>query len=140
MLVIPLESDIQSREYAFVEAKERLEQQDFTLGGNWDYEKGSFDRSLDEANKVWLRLPFEVLSGAIDNLDSDNDATIRLGTPYVLKHVYNEGNDEEASVRIAGSLIDQFQSPVDPDAKIEAKWIDKAKQVLSGAEQGLLLH
>ncbi|MBD3917527.1 hypothetical protein H8B09_02075 [Paenibacillus sp. PR3] len=136
--MITLQSDIESREYEFAEAKEKLSNAQFSLGGNWEYDRGSFDRALDDSHKVWLRLPFVATVGSIDSERADNNATIRIGQPYVLRHLYQEGNDQEASVRVVGSLFDQFQSPTDPDANIDPKWIDKAKDVLAEAERELL--
>lgn len=132
--MIPISSVLESREQHFIETKELLEKQQFTLGGNWEYDGGSFDRSLDEDHKVWLRIPFEVVVGNIDSVEEDNDATIKLGTPYVLKHLYREGNDPEASVRVVGALFDQFQSPSNPDADVETHWIDRAKQTIHEVE------
>jgi len=136
--MLPLRSDIELTECEFAEAREKLEQEQFALGGNWDYDRGSFDCYLDDARKVWLRLPFEVVTGSIDVDRADNNASIRFGTPFILKHLYKEGNDEEASVRLVGSLFDQFQSPVDPDARVEAFWVEKARQALAAAERQLL--
>ncbi|CAM4269073.1 YugN-like family protein [Paenibacillus alkaliterrae] len=133
--MIPISSVLESREQHFIDTLQLLETQHFTLGGNWDYDKGFFDRPLDEAHKVWLRIPFEVTNGNIDNEATDNEALIRLGTPYVLKHEYREGNDPEASVRVAGALFDQFQSPSNADAEVEPHWIEEAKQALNATEQ-----
>lgn len=107
----------------------------FALGGNWDYTNGSFDRALDNENKVWLRLPFQVTNGGVVDVTADTNAIITLGTPYVLRHEYQEGNDPEASARVVGALFDQFQAPSNPDAHIEPRWIDKAKQVLAEVEK-----
>ncbi|CAM4305325.1 hypothetical protein FHS16_000655 [Paenibacillus endophyticus] len=133
--MIPISSVLESREQHFLQTKELLESRQFTLGGNWEYDGGSFDRSLDESHKVWLRIPFEVVAGHIDSGEADNEATIKMGTPYVLKHLYREGNDPEASVRVVGALFDQFQAPTDPDAHIEPKWIDQAKAALDEVER-----
>jgi hypothetical protein len=133
--MIPISSVLESREKHFLETKELLESQQFTLGGNWEYDGGSFDRSLDEASKVWLRIPFDVITGHIDMDDTDTEATIKLGTPYVLKHLYREGNDPEASVRVVGALFDQFQSPSDPDAEVESQWVEQARKTMNEVEQ-----
>lgn len=133
--MIPISSVLESREKHFLDTKELLETQQFTLGGNWEYDGGSFDRSLDEEHKVWLRIPFGVIAGHIDIEDTDTEATIKLGTPYVLKHLYREGNDPEASVRVVGAMFDQFQDPVDPDAEVDSQWIEQAKQVMNEVEQ-----
>lgn len=133
--MIPLSSKLESSVKEFVEVKNMLEERNFALGGAWDYEHGSFDRYLDEAHKVWLRMPFQVINGNADSETGANDAKIRLGTPYVLKHVYNEGNDSAAHPKMMGGLIDQFQKPVDPDAEIEPEWVEKAERVLGEVER-----
>lgn len=133
--MMPLSSTLESREMTFTELRSGLEPNQFVLGGNWDYTNGSFDRFLDEDRKVWLRLPFEVINGHVDDSPDDNAAVIQIGTPFVLKHIYREGNDPEAKAHVVGALFDQFQSPSDPNALIEPKWIDRAKQVLSEVEQ-----
>ncbi|WP_028562011.1 YugN family protein [Paenibacillus pinihumi] len=133
--MIPLSSKLESREQEFVEIMKMLEEHQFSLGGNWDYHQGSFDRYLDEAHKVWLRIPFDVINGNLDDQTEENDAKIRLGQPYVLKHVYNEGLDPEAQVQTLGALVNQFQTPVDPDAPIEQHWLDEAKDKLAQVER-----
>ncbi|UVI31792.1 YugN-like family protein [Paenibacillus spongiae] len=135
--MIPLSSKLQDNEQEFVEMRTKLANYNFSLGGNWEYDHGSFDRSLDEANMVWLRLPFDVTNGNLDGETTDNDAKIRFGQPFVLKHVYEEGLDSDAQSGALGSFVDQFQSPSDPDAEIEPHWVDKAKQVLGELEQVL---
>ncbi|SDX21806.1 YugN family protein [Paenibacillus sp. CF384] len=136
--MIPLEFKLESSEKEFTEVRSMLEEHEFSLGGNWDYEHGYFDRYLDEAHKVWLRMPFDVINGNIDSDTQDLDAKIRMGQPFVLKHLYNEGLDKHAQPRALGSLIDQFQEPIDPDAEVESKWVTKAKEVLGEVEQRLL--
>jgi hypothetical protein len=135
----PLQSTIENKEEAFDSVRNYLHGYEFTLGGNWDYEHGSFDRHLDEAHKVWLRIPFQVTQGVLDGDTDDTDAMIQIGTPFVLKHVYNEGLDKEAHVHAsAGSLIDQFQEPVDKDAPVEEQWVSKAERLLKEVEQNWL--
>jgi hypothetical protein len=127
-------SSITSQVQDYVIAKNTLSEHGFTLGGNWDYDHGSFDCSLDEANKVWLRLPFDVTVGNLDSESQESDAQIQFGQPFVLKHIYNEGLDREAQPRALGGLMDQFSDPVDPDDEIESHWIDKAKLKLDKVE------
>ncbi|GGD74674.1 YugN family protein [Paenibacillus nasutitermitis] len=133
--MIPLSSNLESLEHEFTHMKNVLEGHEFALGGGWSYEGGSFDRFLDEAHKVWLRLPFQVITGTVDSESDDHHALIRMGRPFVLKHVYNEGLDEDTEVRVMGGLINQFQEPVDPDAEIEPRYVEKARHVLGEVEQ-----
>lgn len=136
--MIPIASKLESQAGKFTELREILEGYQFALGGNWEYDKGSFDHALENEHKVWLRIPFEVIDGNLDSERSENNAQIKLGTPYVLKHLYNEGNDPEASVRVVGALFDQFQAPVDPDADVEQHWVEQAGRLLQEVEQKVL--
>lgn len=136
--MIPLDSKLEASEKEFTEVKSMLEEHQFALGGDWDYDHGYFDRYLDEGHKVWLRMPFDVINGAIDGETQDLDAKIKLGRPFVLNHVYNEGLDEEAQVNTLGGLMNQFQAPIDPDGKVDPKWVTKAKEVLVQVEERLL--
>jgi len=133
--VQPLSSVLESRELPFSRVRSTLGAEGFSLGGDWSYSRGSFDRPLGEAHKVWLRLPFEVTSGMLDAESDESDATIRFGTPFALRHEYNEGLADDAQPRTYGALIDQFQEPVDPDAPLEAADLDRAKRMLRRAEE-----
>ncbi|MCM3629215.1 YugN-like family protein [Paenibacillus glycanilyticus] len=133
--MIPISSSLEARQQAFTDSRDWLQQHQFSLGGNWDYTNGSFDRALDEENKVWLRLPFEVTNGSVVDVTADTNAIITFETPYVLRHEYQEGNDPEASARVVGALFDQFQAPSNPDAHVDSKWVDKAKDVLKEVEK-----
>jgi len=132
MYTIP--SSLTSQVHDFMESRNELMEHGFVLGGNWDYNHGSFDCVLDDNNKVWLRVPFDVTVGNLDGEASENDVQIQFGQPYVLKHIYNEGLDQEAQPRAVGALMDQFSDPVDPDAEIESHWIERAKRKLELAE------
>jgi hypothetical protein len=133
--MISLQSSLEHVETRLSEAKKYLHNYGFTIGGNWDYQHGCFDHSLDGVNKVWLRIPFQVTQGVLDREEDDSKAEISLGTPFVLKHVYNEGMDPEAAYMTYGGLLDQFQDPLDKDADIEPKWIEKASVLLKQIEE-----
>ncbi|GAA4727049.1 hypothetical protein GCM10023228_37830 [Brevibacillus fulvus] len=114
---------------------ETLAPEGFTLA-NWDYTKGYLDCKLDEKGMVFLRLPIKVEEGMLDN----EDALIKLGTPFVLKHVYRDGLETEIGYDIGApvaALVNQFQQPADKDAPVEQKWIDKAQELLCKVEQML---
>lgn len=133
--MIFLQSALENVEETFVHMNDQLSKFDFTIGGNWDYEQGSFDRQLDEDRKVWLRIPFTVTRGSFDGESENSDAVIQIGNPYVLRHLYNEGLDHSARMDVAGALFDQFQEPVDQDAEIDHKWVEQAEAILRQIEQ-----
>lgn len=132
--MIALESTLQDQVLDYIHTKNKLGELQFTLGGNWDYDHGMFDRPLDEQHTVWLRIPFRMTQGELDSEARDMEARIRIETPFVLKHLYKEGTDETAEMRTFGAFVDQFQKPADPDAGIEPHWLDEARAVLRKAE------
>lgn len=136
--MIPLESALTNREEPFDQVQHYLHRHEFALGGNWDYDHGSFDCYLDEGHKVWLRIPFQVTHGMLDGDTGATDAVIQIGTPFVLKHQYKEGLDKEAQVGAFGALVDQFQEPADKDARVEDRWVKEAKTLLRDVESGWL--
>ncbi len=129
-----LDSSLTSQIHDFGISHKLLSERGFALGGNWDYDRGSFDCALDDENKVWLRLPFDVTSGKLDGEAEPIDTEIRFGEPYVLKHVYNEGLDDSARASAFGGLINQFSDPVDPDGEIDGVWVEKARRKLDEIE------
>jgi hypothetical protein len=130
----PISSSLTSQVQEFVPFRSTVAEQGFTLGGNWDYLNGSFDYALDDANQVWLRLPFKVIHGNLDSETEENDAKIRFGEPYVLKHIYEKGLDREARPAAMTAVLNQFSEPVNPDADIEPRWIGEAKRKLHEIE------
>lgn len=137
--MIPLQSRIEHVQDSFVTVQEKLQPYGFTLGGNWDYDHGYFDRSLDEQHTVWLRIPFQVTRGNLEGDTGTHENTmIELGTPFVLKHLYEDNIDHEGRSGAIRALVDQFQEPVDADAAVEGDWIRIAEQELSKAESALL--
>jgi hypothetical protein len=137
--MLPLESKLENREFKFVDARGVLGDLGFVLGGGWEYAQGCFDRVLDGGKReMWLRLPFVATHGHIDAEAEENDAVIRFGKPYALRHVHQDGVDEGVGIRLSAGLIDQFAAPKDPDARIPPEWAERAAEMLRVAEAALL--
>lgn len=128
--LLPLESNLEGKKAIFGKLREEIKQYGFSIGGNWDYHKGSFDTILwnDSGETIYLRLPFVVTDGELDSYNTH----IRFLTPYVIKHVANVGLDFDESSLIDASGFSQFQTPVDTDAKIrdKNKWVYAGEQVV----------
>lgn len=129
----PIKSSLQGTRGTFGYFREALHPH-FTLA-NWDYEQGFFDRTLDDQNMVFLRLPVKVLQGELDS----PDAWLEIGEPFVLRHVYQTGVDDDIGYMepLVSSVMNQFQEPVDKDAQIDSRWVRKAEAIVAELENRL---
>jgi predicted acylesterase/phospholipase RssA len=133
--MIHINSSLEDKVQDYTYTKNELDKLQFSLGGNWDYNGGSFDRLLDNDRTYWLRIPFEMTDGEFDGEAAHIEARILMGKPYVLRHLYQEGLDDAAQIHTYGALIDQFQTPTELDADIEPEWIEKSKMIVKQVEQ-----
>lgn len=133
--MISMDSSIEGNIRDYIHTRNELDKLQFSLGGNWDYEGGSFDKFLDDHRTVWLRIPFVIAKGAFDGEAADIEARIQMGKPYVLRHLYREGLDGTAEIHTYGGLVDQFQKPFDEDAEIAPEWIEKGSVIMKQVEQ-----
>ena len=127
--MLKLNTELEGKKGCFGHMQSEFGRLGFSLGGNWDYHTGYFDSILDrtEGETIYIRVPFNVLQGELDNYD----ASIQFKTPYVIKHVVNLGLEREGSSLVSGSF-NQFQDPLDKDASIQNKnkWEDAGEQVV----------
>lgn len=133
--LIPIHSRLEGQTFALFKLEEILKPLGYTIGGNWDYEKGCFDYKIDEENGYqFLRLPFTAVEGELDV----NGVIVRLDTPYLLSHVYQDELDDEVNTFTAGlSSFDQFAEPKDADGDMQAKYIDIGKAIVRELEEYL---
>ncbi|TQR21414.1 YugN family protein [Psychrobacillus vulpis] len=124
--MLQLQTDLEGKMAYFGDLKNRIKSLGYSIGGNWDYHKGSFDSVLwrKEGETIYLRLPFEVLEGDLDH----HEAYIKFQTPYVIKHVVNVGLDKDENSLLSTSGFNQFQDPIDKDGQI----VDKSRWELAG--------
>ncbi|WP_050182822.1 YugN family protein [Domibacillus robiginosus] len=117
--MLKLQTDLEGKTARFGDIRDQMNELGYDLGGNWGYDAGSFDSTLwcDKNEKVYLRLPFTVLDGMLD----EYDAFISFQTPFVIKHVVNIGLEKDKHSLLTASGFNQFQDPVDPDAQIQEK-------------------
>jgi len=129
----PIHSSLTGKRGTFGYFRDALSPEGFTLA-NWDYRKGYLDCQMDDKAMVFLRVPVDVREGELDN----PEALLELGTPFVLKHVYQTGVEENIgyySSHYAAPLMNQFQEPIDKDAPVEQAWIDKATSIVRRLEE-----
>ncbi|ABS23713.1 YugN-like family protein [Bacillus cytotoxicus] len=134
--MIPIQSDLEGRLYALYQLEETLKPLGYNIGGNWEYDKGCFDYKLDEEDGYqFLRLPFTAVEGELDV----PGVVVRLGTPYLLSHVYQDELDDQVNMFAAGtSGLDQFAEPKDADGHIKRKYIEIGKAFVQEIERHLI--
>ena len=133
--MVPMDSPLKGMKILYQRCKDTLHQFDFVLGGDWNYEGGLFDCVMDDKHTLFLRIPFKVVHGRLDAEDVAPDTWIELGAPFVLRHLYQDENDESATVQVAGALVDQFQSPKNADAPIDEESVELARRQLKQIEK-----
>ncbi len=132
-----MSSYLTGRHVKFVDCQQCLKTLKFVDGGGWEYDHGFFDRVLDEQHTLFLRLPFRVEIGRLDVEETLQDTVIVFDEPFVLLHLYQEGNDDTAKARIVAAPFDQFQAPIDRDAPLQREQIESARDALVETERAL---
>nr|WP_106782343.1 YugN family protein [Lysinibacillus timonensis] len=128
--MLEFDSEIVGKDAQFGFLRDNIKRYGFSIGGNWEFHKGSFDTPLwkDGGDTIYLRLPFVVMNGM---LDSEN-AQIRFLKPFVIRHIANVGLDYDDASLLEPTGFSQFQTPTDKDATItnKSKWISAGEQAI----------
>ncbi|WP_059103683.1 YugN-like family protein [Shouchella shacheensis] len=137
--MIELSSAVEGKTFKCQEVEKTLRQLGYTMGGNWDYDHGCFDYKISEEDGyTFLRLPFSAIDGEIGT----RGATVQLGAPYLLHHVYQKGTGQDPDIglipEVADGLINQFQSPVEKDGEVDEKYMTVARNLVQELEETLL--
>lgn len=133
--MIEISSTIVGKQYDLYKLEQILKPIGYSIGGNWDYDHGSFDYKIDdEEGYQFLRVPFKAIDGQLDS----RNCTVELQTPFLLSHVYESGIDHDHSeIGNASAAFNQFQEPVDKDATFPEKDITKGKELVKELENVL---
>lgn len=133
--MIPIESAIENQVYAMQDIETKLKSLGFVIGSNWDYDHGYFDYQLEqEGTYYYLRIPFFAEIGQLE----ESGVQVRIGSPFVLGHQYEDGTEEEAIIGNMTASFNQFQSPKDPDTAVPKTFVEKGKEILRKVEGALL--
>ena len=132
--MIQLPSELEGKSFNLYELEQKLKPLGYSIGGNWDYDHGSFDYKInDEEGYQFLRLPFTVVNGQLDS----PGVIVRFGSPFILAHIYERGIDELASPGNIGGAFNQFAEPEVADAEVKEKYLISGKRLLEEAEKVL---
>ena len=121
--MLTLQTELEGKTASFGIVSDCIRGLGYNMGGNWDYDKGCFDHILcqEGGETIYIRIPFVVTNGELDNYE----ASIKFGTPYIIKHVVHVGLDRDGDSLLDATGFSQFQSPIDKDGKIinKNRWI-----------------
>lgn len=133
--MIEIPSKIEGKHFKLYKLEQLLKPLGFTIGGNWDYDHGSFDYKLnDEGKYEFLRLPFHAIDGQLDS----NGATVEFDRPFVLAHVYQIDIDESSIPGAISGAFDQFAKPIDKDGIVSEQFVEEGKKLVEKVENLLL--
>ncbi|MDC3412392.1 YugN-like family protein [Aquibacillus sp. 3ASR75-11] len=133
--MIPITSKLEDSVFPLDDLEAQLKPLGFTIGGNWEYDQGSFDYKIATDNGYqFLRIPFITTDG---NLDGPS-ARVRLGKPFLLAHQYQNELDDHVKNGAVRGAFDQFQEPADSDAEVPDYYVEKGKQLIDQLEQLLV--
>jgi hypothetical protein len=133
--MIELSSRLEGTLFKLYELEKTLKPLGYNIGGNWDYDHGSFDYKMnDEVGYQFLRIPFTATNGELDS----KGTTVQIGTPFLLSHKYQIGLDDDVHNGNVSASFNQFAEPQDADASFPEKYIILGEELIREAEDALL--
>ncbi|KMY55137.1 hypothetical protein AC623_15410 [Bacillus sp. FJAT-27231] len=132
--MIELPSALEGKRFNLYDLEQKLKPIGYSIGGNWDYDHGSFDYKMNnEDGYQFLRLPFTAINGQLDS----PGVIVKFGSPFVLAHIFEGGIDELASPGNIGGAFNQFAEPKEADADVKEKYLISGKRILEETEKVL---
>jgi len=129
--VYEINSTIEGKEFNLHKLEQLMKPKGYVSGGNWEYDRGFFDYKMaDDDGYQFLRIPFTAVWGELDT----PGVVVKLGTPFVLSHVYQKGLDDHADSSNMSASFNQFSEPEDPDGSLDEKYIQMGKDLVNELE------
>ncbi|MBS4195189.1 YugN-like family protein [Lederbergia citri] len=126
-----INSTIEGKEFNLHKLEQLLKPKGYVIGGNWEYDRGFFDYKMaDDGGYQFLRVPFTAVWGELDT----PGVVVKLGTPFVLSHVYQKGLDDHADSSNMSASFNQFSEPEDSDGSLDEKYIQMGKDLVNELE------
>ncbi|MCY9376820.1 MULTISPECIES: YugN-like family protein [Bacillus] len=134
MITIP--SAIDGQSFLLQELEQIMKPLGYVINGGWEYDHGFFDYKIDDTNGyLFLRIPVNAVKGSLD----ERGAAVRIGTPFMLRQVFQAGLDDDAEGGPFQSLFNQFSEPERRDAEIDPAYLDIGASLVKELED-VLLH
>lgn len=133
--MIELSSSLSGKTFPLSGLEQKLKPLGYSIGGNWDYEHGSFDYKMDDKEGyLFLRLPFKAVNSELDS----SGAVVELQQPFLLSHVYQDSVDPEGNIGNVTAAFNQFAEPKDKDGEFPEDYISLGQAHLHEVEKVLL--
>lgn len=131
--MIEVPSKIENHKFVLYDLEKKLKPIGYKIGGNWDYDHGSFDYKMsNEDGYQYFRVPFTAVDGELEQ----KGVVVQVGTPFVLSHKYQEDTDNVTEPYNA--MFNQFAEPVDQDAEVPRSSVEMAERLNTELEEILL--
>ncbi|MCY8839597.1 YugN-like family protein [Bacillus atrophaeus] len=134
MITIP--SAIEGESFSLHDLEQIMKPLGYVISGGWEYDHCFFDYKIDDKDGyLFLRVPAEAKQGQLD----ESGAAVRMGTPFLLRHVYQAELDDHAGSGQFQSMFNQFSEPERRDADIDQAYMDIGISLVKELED-VLLH
>lgn len=133
--MIEISSKLEGKTFGLFDLETKLKPEGYMIGGGWDYDHGTFDFKIDDNEGYqFLRIPFKAVDGSLDT----DGVMVKMMTPYLLSHKYEDGIDREGNIGNVSASFNQFAEPEDPDAEFPQEYIAYGKSLVRDLEKMLL--
>lgn len=130
-----MSSKLEGKTFGLFDLETKLKPVGYMIGGGWDYDHGTFDYKIDDKDGYqFLRVPFKAVDGSLDT----DGVRVKIMTPYLLSHKYEDGIDHEGNIGNLSASFNQFAEPEDPDAEFPQEYISFGKSLVRDLEKILL--
>ncbi|WP_276730769.1 YugN-like family protein [Bacillus sp. (in: firmicutes)] len=134
--MISIPSAIDGQSFLFQELEQVMKPLGYIINGGWEYDHGYFDYKIDDRDGyLFLRIPVNAVQGSLD----ERGAAVRIGTPFMLRQVFQADLDDHAEGGPFQSLFNQFSEPERRDAEIDPAYLDIGASLVKELED-VLLH
>lgn len=133
--MIHVPSRLPGESFSLYHLEETMKPLGYVINGNWDYDHGYFDYKIDNRDGyTFLRVPFTAEKGQLDQ----PGVLVKMGHPFLLKHVYQDKLDDHAMVGNVGASFNQFQEPKEKDGDVSKAYAEIGFSLVKELEDALL--
>lgn len=103
--MIPIPSAIDGQSFLLQELEQVMKPLGYVINGGWEYDHGYFDYKIDDRDGyLFLRIPVNAVQGSLD----ERGAAVRIGTPFMLRQVFQADVDDHAEGGLSNHCLINF--------------------------------